>query len=276
MRRNTGFIVVAVVALLAQPGPGSAQGTCVAQPVSYRSDDLRLTGALMKPPGDGRFPAVIYAHSSKRPHVEHPTLEVGTPCFPFVTDRGWIYFVPDRRGYGRSEGPTMASALGDRAGLVLLLAVRLRYQEEATDLLAGVEYLRRRPFVDATRIGIVGYSLGGQITFLAAAQKPDAFRAVVIQGTGSGQYNRLLLAEMVSAAQAMTAPVLIQHAQDDEDVPLRFSQDLASALERIGKDVTLRVYPGKHDLFASEPRGPAREWGVDLLDFFTTQFAARR
>lgn len=276
MLRHSSLIVIGVVAALLQPGPGIAQSVCAAQPVSYPSDGLRIGGALMKPPGDGRFPVVIYAHSSKRPKVQRPTLEVGAPCFPFVTERGWVYFVPDRRGYGRSEGPTMASALGDRAGLVLLLAVRSRYQQEADDLLAGVEYLRRLPYVDSTRIGIVGYSLGGQITFLAAAEKPDAFRVVVIQGTGSGQYNRLLLAEMANVALAITAPVLIQHAQDDEDVPLRFSQDLASVLKRMGKDVTLRVYPGKHDLFASEPRGPDGEWGKDLVEFFARQFAIKR
>lgn len=276
MARIRWLVVIVIAAALGQPGPGAAQSTCAAQPVSYPSDGLRITGVLMRPPGDGRFPAVIYAHSSKRPHVQRPTLEAGTPCFPFVTERGWIYFVPDRRGYGRSEGQTMASALGDRAGLLLLLAVRSRYQQEADDLLAGVEYLRRLPYVDSTRIGIAGYSLGGQITFLAAAAKPDAFRAVIIQGTGSGQYNRLLLAEMANVAQTITAPVLIQHAQDDEDVPLRFSQDLANALKRMGKDVTLRVYEGKHELFASEPRGPAGEWGKDLLDFFARQFAAGR
>jgi carboxymethylenebutenolidase len=268
------FISIALIlaAAVSLAWPARAQDVCFTQPATYPSDELRLSGVLMKPAGIGPFPAVTYSHGPKQGRELQATVDEGTPCFPFVSERGWVYFVPDRRGYGRSEGPPLTSVIGNRSGLLLLLAVRTRARQEASDVLAGVEFLRRRPFADANRIGAVGYSLGGLVTYLAAATRPDAFRAIVLQAIGSAEYHSLLLREMIGAAGPITASILIQQASDDEEGSERFAQELATALRRAGKDVTVRVYPGKHGLFTPESRGPDGEWGKDLVEFLARQF----
>lgn len=86
----------------------------------------------------------------------------------------------------------------------------------------------------------------------------------------------MLLREMIRAAGSITASILIQQARDDKGAPVRFVQDLADALRRMGKDVTLRVYSGGHDLFTPESRGPDGEWGKDLVEFLARQFAKPR
>jgi uncharacterized protein len=53
----------------------------------------------------------------------------------------------------------------------------------ARDLLAGANYLRSRPDVDAARIGAFGFSVGGELLLEAAAQS-DVFKAVVSEGAG--------------------------------------------------------------------------------------------
>ncbi len=264
---------VVALAFLSTGSAGFTQEACVSQPVSVTNDGLRLAGVLMRPPGIGPFPIVLYAHSSKAGQEATPTLEAGIPCFPFVSERRWVYVAFDRRGYGRSEGVPLRDALGSRSGLSLLLATRARYEQEASDVLVALKFARRLPFASPRRVAAVGYSLGGQIVFLAASKEPDAFRAIVIQGTGSGRYQSLLLREMLAVAEPIAAPILIQHARDDVDVPLRFSTDLATGLTRMGKDATLRIYPGEHTLFASDPRGPAGEWGRDLVEFLALHFA---
>lgn len=256
--------------------PAAAQDTCFSLPAAYLSDELRLAGVIMKPVGFGPFPAVIYNHSSKAGHERQPTVPEGVPCFASVAERGWVYFVPDRRGYGRSEGPTLTSAIGNRRGLRLLLAVTARSQQEAGDIVAGVEFLRRRPFVDGGRVAGVGYGLGGLYTYLAASTRPDAFRAIVLQAVDSGEYSGLLLREMLRAGKTITAPILIQQARDDEGAPVRFVEELSDALRRMGKDVTLRVYPGGNDLFLPESRGPDGHWGRDMVEFLERQFSRTR
>ena len=252
--------------------PAGAQDTCFSLPAAYLSSELRLAGVMMKPAGPGPFPTVIYNHSSKPGHERQPTVPEGMPCLAFVAERSWVYFVPDRRGYGRSEGPTLKSAIGNRSGLRLFLAVTARSRQEAGDIVAGVEFLRRRPFVDDSRVAGVGYALGGLYTYLAASMRPDAFNAIVLQALDSGEYSGLLLREMIRAGKTITAPILIQQARDDKGAPVRFVQDLADAMRRMGKDVTLRVYPGGDELFTPESRGPDGEWGKDLLEFLSRQF----
>jgi dienelactone hydrolase len=256
--------------------PAEAQDTCFSLPAAYLSDELRLNGVIMKPAGLGPFPAVVYNHSSKAGHEREPTVPEGVSCFAFVAERHWVYFVPDRRGYGRSEGPTLKSAIGNRSGLRLLLAVTARSRQESADIVAGVEFLRRRPFVDRGRVAGVGYALGSLYTYLAASTRPDAFSAIVLQAVDSGEYSGMLLREMIRAGKTITAPILIQQARDDKGAPVRFVQELTDALRRMGKDVTLRVYPGGSDLFLPESRGPDGEWSKDLVEFLGRQFSRTR
>ncbi|HWM13804.1 MAG TPA: CocE/NonD family hydrolase [Gaiellaceae bacterium] len=78
---------------------------------------------------------------------------------------GYGVLLLDPRGQGNSEGDTVRWA-GDR------------------DLIAGVEYLRSRPDVDADRIGGFGFSIGGE-NLLEAAARSNGFKAVVSEGAGS-------------------------------------------------------------------------------------------
>jgi len=77
---------------------------------------------------------------------------------------GYGVLLLDPRGQGGSEGDLVRWA-GDR------------------DLIAGAEYLQRRPDVDPDRIGGFGSSVGGEILLVAAAES-DAFKAVVSEGAG--------------------------------------------------------------------------------------------
>ncbi len=54
----------------------------------------------------------------------------------------------------------------------------------SADLPAAVAWLQARPEVDPERIGVLGFSVGGQIAIRAAAELP-AIKAVVADGTGT-------------------------------------------------------------------------------------------
>ena len=115
-------------------------------------DGTKLAGTLLLPLGDGPFPAVIAHFGSgkwSRPGVG-----------PFVqrawVERGWGLLIYDKRGVGESDG-SCCNLNG--SGSIELMSM---------DVAAGVRMLRDVPYVDASRVGLYGYSQGGWVLPLAA------------------------------------------------------------------------------------------------------------
>lgn len=72
------------------------------QEVFYTSGNLRIQAYLYKPDGDGPFPVVIYNHGTRngRERASFPFPHVGK----MLTRAGYAVLVPERRGYGKSDG----------------------------------------------------------------------------------------------------------------------------------------------------------------------------
>jgi pimeloyl-ACP methyl ester carboxylesterase len=84
-------------------------------------------------------------------------------------DCGAVVLTHDKPGCGGSPGDWRDQTLADRA----------------RDSLAALEVLRRQAGVDPGRVGFLGISQGGWVSYLAASQVPRAVRQVVaISGPG--------------------------------------------------------------------------------------------
>lgn len=82
---------------------------------------------------------------------------------------GAVVLTHDKPGCGGSPGDWHDQTLADRAD----------------DSLAALEVLRGQPGVDPDRVGLLGISQGGWVSYLAASQAPSAVRQVVtISGPG--------------------------------------------------------------------------------------------
>jgi len=191
----------------------SDAGQPTAKPYStvfYPSGNLRIEAYLYKPEGEGPFPVVIYNHGSRagRERLEVPFLFVAT----MLSASGYAVLVPERRGYGKSDGTTFAEEVGNDVGQKLIH----RFYEESSDVLASLEYLKSVSFVDSKRIAIMGWSHGGIATVLTASQS-DAFRAVINQAGGALTWNRSsdLRRTLTDAARKIKAPVLCLDAEND-------------------------------------------------------------
>src|SRR5215831_17439651 len=64
--------------------------------VTFPSGKLVLHGFLYRPLGNGPFPAILYNHGSEQNPSWKPALG------EFFSSRGYVFFVPHRRGHGRS------------------------------------------------------------------------------------------------------------------------------------------------------------------------------
>jgi carboxymethylenebutenolidase len=204
--------------------------------ISYQSGGLRIQGYFYQPAGTGSFPTLIYNHGS-RAGFERRSIPWVRLAGLYVA-AGYAVLVPERRGYGRSDGPTWSEAVGRDVGSVLIS----RLQAEADDVLAAVEYLRNVPSADISRLGVAGWSLGGIVT-LFAISRSRSFRAAIDQAGGvlMWRFSPALQAELTRAVRAVTCPVLLMDAQNDaapEAIPT-----LSQVMGTAGLPHRLIMYP---------------------------------
>jgi dienelactone hydrolase len=140
----------------------------------YNSGSLRIQVHVFKPAGAGPFPAIIYNHGSRpgRERTPVPFSYIGTK----LAADGYVVVVPERRGYGLSDGSSFTEAVGQDRGQRFVSRMR----EEADDVLAAADSLRALADVDSKRVGIMGWSLGGIVSVFAASRS-QVFCAVIDQ-----------------------------------------------------------------------------------------------
>jgi predicted peptidase len=89
--------------------------------------------------------------------------------------------------------------------------------------------------VDADRIYLTGFSMGGTGTWALAITRPQLFAAIApICGRGLSNWARAL----------KDLPAWVFHGADDPVVPLVESERMVEALKACGGDVRFTVYPG--------------------------------
>jgi carboxymethylenebutenolidase len=263
---------VAAAGLLPVLAPRATRAQQPYSEISYQSDGLRIQGYFYQPAGSGPFPTIIYNHGS-RAGFERQSVPWVRLADLYVA-AGYAVLVPERRGYGRSDGPAWSEAVGRDVGSVLIA----RLQAEADDVLAAVEYLRSMPSADTNRLGIAGWSLGGIVT-LFAISRSRSFRAAVDQAGGvlMWRFSPALQAALTQAVRGATCPVLLMDAQNDaapEAIPM-----LSQVMEAAGLPHRLNMYPPftptaheagvapGHLLFSAEG---LPIWGRDAIGFFDT------
>jgi len=201
--------------------------------------------------GPGKHPAVVYVHG-------------GPPRQMLLGYHYWHYYASDYalNQYLASQGFVVVSVnfrLGigygdrfmnpDRAGA--------SGASEYLDVQAAAHYLRGRGDVDAGRIGIYGGSYGGYLTGLALARNSDLFAAGVdIHGVHDRTANLDRFAAMalrpekpadleqalmvmwqsspVADMATWRSPVLLIHGDDDRNVQVSQTVDLAQRLRAKG------------------------------------------
>ena len=238
-----------LIILLLLLGTTQARGQPVAEPQSYAevfyySGPLRIQAYLYRPPGNGPFPLVIYNHGSRenRERESWPFSYVGR----ILLQSGYAVLVPERRGYGRSDGLTyseeMRQGIGRHGPAVENPNFVGRLQAEGDDVLAALDFVGTLPFVDRSRLGIMGWSFGGIVTIFALSRS-NVFRAAVDQAGGALTWDgsAALREALLAAARQVRSSVLLMVAQNDRTTASITT--LASALQAQNPATELIIYP---------------------------------
>jgi dipeptidyl aminopeptidase/acylaminoacyl peptidase len=174
---------------------------------------------------------------------------------------GFIVLAVNPRGSITYGNAFAMAVLGDWGG------------EDYQDLMAAVDQATSRPYIDATRLGVHGYSYGGFMTSWIVGHTPRFKAAVVgapcidlpsMYGTsdigvsfGESQWNgtrweALALAverSPLTYAPAVETPVLLLHGEADLRCPIEQGEQYFVALKRHGKVVEFVRFPDCSHLF---------------------------
>src|SRR5262245_14447465 len=195
--------------------------------VEFKSNGQMASGYLVKPPS-GKGPGVLVIQ-------EWWGLDSG---IREMTDRlgaaGFVALAPDLY-----HGELAAHDEMDKAAHLMQ---QMPPDRAARDMSAAVDYLRTHPAVASDQVGVVGFCMGGMLSFLIATNRPDAVRAVVAfygypAGATAPDWSKL------------TASVQGHMAERDSFFTPEGARALEAQLRALGKDVTLTVHAGTGHAF---------------------------
>ena len=243
--------------------------------VFYRSGSLRIEAYLYKPEGKGPFPVVIYNHGSRpaREQNEMPFAYVGK----MLAAIGYLVLVPERRGYGKSEGTPFSEEIGEDRGPRYVA----RLYQEADDVIAAAEFVKTLPDADSSRVAVMGWSFGGIVSVFAASRS-ERFRVVVDQAGGalSWEGSPSLQSALKEAAGKIRIPLLGMVSENDRTT--ESVKVVVKEAKKHGDRASMVVYkafkprenpngiaPG-HMIFAADG---IPIWARDLADFLRKEMA---
>jgi dipeptidyl aminopeptidase/acylaminoacyl peptidase len=226
----------------------------------YRFGGKAVEAISFRPPGDGRFPAVLLIPGYQR------TAQDLLPLGARLAKEGFAAVAVSQPGFGKSQGPP------DFVG-----------PKTIATLIAGYQKLRQESFADPSRMAIYGYSRGGMAASLLVLQLDDVKAAVF--GAGIYDFKRLydestlprvrqnMLDETGMTKEAirerssilrmeqLKCPVLILHGGKDVNVPVSQALLLRDRLTQLHKEFEIKIFPDREHSI-----GP--EAGDLTVDFF--------
>jgi len=239
--------------------------------VTYRGDGLTISGVMNVPDGKGPFPVLVLNHGYIDPDAYFPGQ--GMPREQdHLARQGYVVLHTDYRNHAGSDSDDDVDH-----------ELRLPYAVDTINAVKAVK-ASKLPFLDGDRVGWLGRSMGGNVTLTALVAQPGLVDAAVVYASTSSlaadnwrqfyrdsadrrQVNRRIdrtygLPEDSPAFwraasprpyfDRVTEPLLVHHGTEDDTCPISWSRATVAALQKEGKDVTLRTYRGEGHTFEGQ------------------------
>jgi dienelactone hydrolase len=195
----------------------------------YRIGGVNPEALLCRPEGKGPFPAVVHNHGVGVDTVGYQKAvrrgyDLPGICKELSAD-GFLTFVPIRHG-----GPGLRNLPPHKA-----------------QVLEAIDYVKRLPDVDPSRIALTGNSRGGLLTLMVGVEQPDLKALVIMAPAEIGRNFSAALSQIAS----LNAPVLLLVEKSDEPEFQNNFDALDRVLRENKKDVKSIRYDrgGGHNLF---------------------------
>lgn len=208
-----------------------------------------------------KYPVIVYWYGG--PHNQLVTSAfnggAGDYWFQYMAERGYVVFTLDVRG-SDNRGKAFEQAIFRRAG-----------EAQMQDLLSGVDFLKSQPYVDASDMGLFGWSYGGFLTTDFMLAHPGVFKAAVAGGpvmdwsmyeimygerymdTPQENPEGYAATNLISGVEKLKGKLLLVHGLQDNVVVQQHSVNFVRAAIDKKIPVDYAVYPGhEHNVLGKD------------------------
>ena len=227
---------------------------------SIQREGFEIEARLWFPPdfdASGLYPLVLDIHGGPNGAF----YDSYVPWQQALALSGYLVLAVNPRGSSTYGNAFMRAVLDDWGG------------EDYQDLMAALDLVCQRDYVDQGKLGVHGYSYGGYMTgwaightqrFGAAVMGAPCTNLYTMYGTsdigvsfGEPQWGgsvmdtpeKLLERSPISYAHDVHTPTLLLHGEADARCPVAQSEEYFVALKRLGKTVEFVRFPGSNHAF---------------------------
>lgn len=229
------------------------------------SQGVSLNGWMITPPdfdSTKKYPVLMYVYGG--PGIN----TVNNEWDPFngmwsqmLAEKGYIVASIDNRGTG-ARGSKFQKCTYLHLGKL-----------ETEDQIEGAKYFQSRSYVDATRVGIWGWSYGGYMAANCITHGADYFKmAISVAPVTDWEFYDSIYTERymrtpdenpngywesspINYADKVKGHYMLVHGTSDDNVHFQNSVEFIRALEQAGKPFSLMIFPDKnHSIFGGNTR----------------------
>jgi dienelactone hydrolase len=189
--------------------------------VTQYAKPAQLFGYLARPDGSDRSPGVIILHG----------------CQGFSSSTAGVADSLKNLGYvGLAVDSLGPRGIADACGQLFI--------DQALDAYAALKFLSQQPFVDRSRIALLGRSMGGSSALMAVERGaierrfPERFAAAIAYYPSCRGYSPTLI-----------VPTMILIGEADDSNPAEACRGMTALPHREGARLDLTVYPGAYHAF---------------------------
>lgn len=207
-----------------------------------------------------KYPAIVYLYGGPNVQLVNNTWNGGGDLwFQYMAEKGYVVFTLDSRG-SDNRGQDFEQATFQKLGTI-----------EMEDQLVGINYLKKLKYVDASRMGLMGWSFGGFMTTSIMTRYPDLFKAAVAGGPViDWSYYEIMYTErymdtpqtnpkgydesnVLKYVDNLKGKLMLIHGTADNVVVWQHSLMFLKACVDRGKQVDYFVYPGhEHNVLGKD------------------------
>ncbi len=192
--------------------------------VNYRSGTETVSGYLVAPGTPGRHPGLVVIHE-----WWGQTDWVRSQADKFSA-QGYVALAIDLYRGKVTADPKQAAALSQS----------LPQDRAVGDLQAAYDYLAGRPDVDKSKIGSVGWCMGGGYSLQLAEQEPGLVACIVNYGE---------MPTDPASIKAIHAKLLGNFGNDDVVIKPEAVRQFQTAVQADGKSIDVKIYDGAPHAF---------------------------
>ncbi len=224
--------------------------------VSTERVEINGMGAYVARPDDGQSrPAVIVWMEvfGVNSHIQNVTERVAA--------EGYVAIAPDffhRTGPGIELGYDEA---GMNEGISHMM--QLKADQMIADAQSTLTYLRGRGDVNGDKIGVMGFCIGGHMTYLTACETDVAAAASFYGGGISAPEGPGGQASTVSRTAGISCPILCLYGAKDAHIPLDQVDQVRSALKAASTQHEVIVYDDADHGFFCDQRDSFHQASAD-------------